>query len=176
MTKKTAVQKVKYRFVPPVAVIQSNEKAIEKAKLEHNVMKRVVRGNTFEEIAREFHLEESEAVQVYRAAIRRWGTDLAETANEARTLDLNRYNAMLLQLHPLVFPEPALELNKITGKYVTVQPDPDLVAMKMMLDIMDKRAKIYGYEAKDKMEEEKHEMLKRLYIGAATNEHGEVDL
>lgn len=165
-------KRLDHKFKPNIKAIAKSHTAIRTLSLSRQIVKEVVKGESFEVIADKFDITESEAAKIARATIERWSQDLGQTANEARALDLHRYNEMLIKLHPLVFPEPAIDNE--TG-LLTI-PKPDYIAMKLMLDIMDKRAKIYGYEAADKLQEQKHEILKRMYMGVATNSKGEIDL
>lgn len=163
---------VNYRHKPNLVRIAKSQEEVVRLKTQRQVIKAVVRGESYEQIASDHAISEHEAVTMAKEVLRKWSTDLGETANEARALDLHRLNAMLAKLEPLIHPEPFID--GATG--LMTMPKPDVIACKLALEIMDRRAKIYGYDAADKMKEKKTEILQRIYQGVATNAKGEIDI
>lgn len=172
MPKKVAKKPIKYKFVPVVHAIASNEKAVSNMLVQREVTKDVLKGLGYEDIAEKRGLTTEDAKLMYKTAIDRWGRELGQTATEARNMDLKRRDALLERLHPLVFPEPVI--NGLTG--AREQPPPDLIAMKLYLEILQQRAKILGTEAASKLENTVAEILRREYIGVPTNAQGVIDL
>lgn len=160
------------RFKPRVIAIAKAEETVRKTQQSREIVKAVVRGESYEDIAEKHGIEVSEAAKLARETINRWSTELGATANEAKALDLRRMEELLLKLHPLVFPPRTID--GTNGEEIIIRPD--LAAVKLMLDIMKQRAAIYGYEAAVKLEEQKQEILQRIYSGVKTNAKGEIDI
>lgn len=165
-------KKVNYHHRPNLERIARSQEEVQRMRTRRRVINAVVRGESYEQIASDQGITENEAVTLAKETLKKWSTDLGETANEARALDLHRMNAMLAKLDPLIHPEPYLDA--ATG-LMTI-PKPDVIACKLALEIVDRRAKIYGYDAAHKMEEKKAEILTRIYQGVATNSKGEIDI
>lgn len=173
---KTKVKPIAYRFKPKSVMVQQAEEREQKRlrllEAQRKVVKDVIAGYDYEDIARRRDISPEEAREISKQAIAKWGGDLGHTATEAREIDLRRLDALMVRLEPLIYPEPYIDNE--TG--FEVIPAPDLEAAKLLLVIIDKRAKFLGTEAAHKLEETKTEILKRMYIGVAVNKQGAIDL
>lgn len=170
LVRQTASGKFKLKFKPPkpnsakVESIAKSPKKMYQLKNEHQVIKDVIHGKSFETIAQGLGITPTEAFAVAKQAVRRWITDLQIDAPEAKALDLQRLDALLVILWQRA--EPNEVIDGATGRMVMVPGD--LGAAKLILDVIRMRADIYGYEAAKKMEvDQKIEHLHRLYIGAS---------
>lgn len=166
----------RYRFLPKVNAIARSEEAVRETARDKKIMKDVLKGNSYEDIADAYGISTNEAYKISKEFMARWAGPLGHTATEAKELDLKRLDALLVTLHPMVFPEEELVYPPGMTTPITVMPKPDLAACRLMLDIIDRRSKIIGTEAAHKLEEEKKEILQRMYIGVTTNRLGEVDI
>ncbi len=163
---------VKYKFKPRINAIAASNKAVVTLNLSREIAKDTLKGMDYEDIAVKRGMDVTEVRNLAKQAYEKWGGDLGQTAIEARTMDLKRMDAMLERLHPLIYPEP--ELDGTTG-LMTI-PKTDFAAMKLALDIFDRRAKLLGTEAAHKLETDKMEFLRREYAGVKLNAQGAIDL
>ena len=163
---------IKYKFEPRIHRIAASQKQVTALVVQKAVVKDVLKGIGYEEIAEKRGISPEEAKAMAKVAINRWATTLGHTATEAREIDVKRMDALLERLHPLVFPEPCI--NNAT-QLMTI-PAPDMFAIKMYLDILKQRSSLLGTEAAHKLESDKVEMLRREYIGVQINKQGAIDL
>jgi hypothetical protein len=162
----------KYKFTPKVHAIAASHQLITNLVVQKAVVKDVLKGLSYEAIAEKRHITPEEARNYSKVAIARWSGELAHTATEAKEIDIKRMDALLERLHPLVFPDPYIDNDTKN----TVIPAPDIPASKLYLDILQQRSKLLGTEAAHKLEEQKHEILQRMYIGVSVNKQGAIDL
>jgi hypothetical protein len=165
--------KLVLKFKPPkimdktVEVIAKSVSKVQTVHQEHEVIKHVIRGKSYEAIGQDLGISATDAFETTKAAIKRWVTDLAIDAPEAKALDLQRLDGLLVILWQQA--EPSEVIDGTTGSKVLVPGN--LGAAKLILDVIRMRADIYGYSAAQKMEvEKKVEHLHRLYIGASPDD------
>ena len=77
--------------------------------LQRKILRRVIKGDGYDDIAMELNITEREAHAIAKDGIRKWTDDLAHTAMEAREVDLKRMDRLLAALDQDVFPEPAYD-------------------------------------------------------------------
>lgn len=169
---RTKTKKVNYHFKPPLGLIASNTKALARMKLEKVVIDNKLKGFSLEDIAIMNGITEQEAHKITVQAITKWAGPLSHSAADAREIDLQRLDKLLLQLHPYVFPEPYIDNE--TG--ALTMPPIDAAATRLYLDTLERRAKLLGTDAAHKLEAQRNEILKRHYIGVGVNDKGEIDL
>lgn len=160
--------KIVYNFKPPsqrvIAEIAKVPAKVNAIKLERQVINKVSRGHTYEEISEDLGISTQEAFGLAKSAITKWVNETGLNLLEARELDLKRIDAIMVILWEQVEPKHPI-IDGETGK--TIIPQPNLGAIKLLMECIDKRGDILGYSAAKKMEvREKIEHLHRIYIGA----------
>jgi hypothetical protein len=101
-------------------------------------------GASFREIARHLNTTEATAHRDYTAVMKRVIDQNTGSADSYRQLELTRLDALILRLHPMVFPpSPA------PGKPA---PNPSLLAADRFLRVLDMRAKLLGLYAPEKFD------------------------
>lgn len=162
--------KIELKFRPPnpnanlVKAIAESSQKLHTLKQEHEVVRQIIRGMSYMDIGREMGISPTEAFGIAKVAITKYITDLQINAPEAKALDLQRLDALLVILWKRA--EPVEVIDGKTGEKVMIPGD--LGAARLILDVIRLRADIYGYEAAKKMEVAKQvEHLHRLYIGAS---------
>jgi hypothetical protein len=161
-----------YKFRPDQKRIAQSEELFRETSTRVKIARRILRGDSHEEVAEEFKLDVGTVVKMQRETVRRWAEELTTHASDARSIDLMRIDRMLKKLEAMVFPDPVI--NGDTGKLE--ESKPDMIAMSMYLKLLERRAAILGYDSKEKLQPQAQEVLQRQYLGVPANSKGEIDL
>lgn len=160
----------KLKFVPPTRQIALSQAKITELKNEKKVIKMVERGKSYDEISYELGISTNEAFELAKRAIDKWCGELALSALQAREVQVRRLDALEAILWPEAEGKPVLDdrgrpvYDAITGQPV-INP-PDKVAIKLILDIEDRRAKLLGLDAAGKLELSGTVGVRREYVNA----------
>lgn len=138
---------------------------------EREVAKLSKEGHSLEVISDKLGVSTAEAFELQKSVIQKWATETALDAKLARELDLKRLDALLVILHreaephQLVNPEDGKPvIDGITG-YPVMTP-PNLSAVKLILEVTDRRAKLLGLESQSKIvEDDKGQVVRREFVG-----------
>jgi len=151
------------------AEIATANDLIQEMLLEKKVGQMTVEGQSLEQIGDMLGIPTSRAFEITKNLIAKWSGPLSFTANEVREIAVKRLDLMLsltAQMavpHPIISKETGLPILGDDGK--PIMTPPDLNAIKIMLDIEDRRAKLLGIDAADKLKEKALDTLTRRYIG-----------
>lgn len=173
--KKNRVKKVTYKFKPKevreaiVTEIALREDQVRQLSRQRQVANLVISGNSYEQIGDQLKISTLEAFNLAKDAIKRWAGELSHTANELKEIEAKRTEALLNIVmakavpHEIKDPVSGEPIRDINGNSILTSVDLD--AVKVALQVMDRRAKLLGLDAADKLREKSVDLLTRKYIG-----------
>jgi hypothetical protein len=130
------------------------ERQTQAAQRRTQVLQARLTGATFEEIGRQFGISTTRAYQLYTDALRR---TVKEPADRLRTLELQRldqlqlYATGVLRDRHLVIQGGQVVLDPRT-RQPYIDPGPTLTAVRTLLAVADRRAKLLGLDAPAKVD------------------------
>lgn len=160
----------KLKFVPPTKQIALNQEKLLEFKNEKKVIKMVERGKSYEDISYELGISTSEAFELAKRSIDKWCGELALSAIQAREVQIRRLDALEAILwhdaegRPIIDDRGMPVIDGATGK-PAINP-PDKLAIKLILDIEERRAKLLGLDAASKIDASVTVGVRREYVNA----------
>jgi hypothetical protein len=149
--------------------IVTRKEVREEVLLQRTVGEMVVRGHSYDTIGEQLGIGTARAFELARSLVKKWSGDLAMTANEVKEIDVKRIDAMIELATANAFPHPVIDPK--TGDpqlYANGEPiltEADTSWTGILLNLLDRRAKLLGLDAADKLRENAVDIMTRRYIG-----------
>ncbi len=148
----------------------ANEAVVVRQELSQKIIDMILEGHSYEYCAMVLRIKTSEVHSMTQDVLGRWIHLESITALELRELEAKRldrvFNLAVTEAfpHPIISQDTGLPVLNAHGDPIMTTPNP--VWAKISIDIMSRRAALYGLDAAQKLEERKAEILERMYIGA----------
>lgn len=101
-------------------------------------------GFSYTEIAKDLDVTKQAAFAYVKEAIAELKDEIREDSEDVKELELQRLDAMLVRLWRSAMPSPQPGSNYI--------PEPDTKSMKLILEVMDRRSRLMGLDAAQRVE------------------------
>lgn len=143
---------------------------LQSASKDREVIQDLIKGKTYEDIAKDHGISTKDAFEMARAVLTRWTKEFALDLVEARELDSKRLDAILVMLSKELEPKPKIDgegkpiFDPFTGD--PVMESPNLAVIKTYLDVLERRSKLHGLDTQRKVEMDRGvEVIERRYVG-----------
>lgn len=150
--------------------IATRQDQIAEVLRDKEIGKLLKRGKSYEEISVELGITTNEAFDLTRKVVAKWSGELSMTANEVREVQVKQLDALESLLTSQAFPHPIIDMNtgepQLYPNGEVIMTDPDHSAIKLLMDVKERRAKLLGLDAADKLREKLVDRMERKYIGA----------
>lgn len=141
---------------------------------ERKAAKMVVEGKSYDTIGQELGISTKDAFELSRQIVRKWSGELSMTANEVREIEVKRLDALVDIITQKAFPHEIININtglpELDVNDKPILTEVDLAACRMLLDVADRRARLIGLDAADKLREKVVDQMTRKYIGGDPDE------
>jgi hypothetical protein len=143
-------------------------------ELQQQAMDLVLEGRSYEYVAFKLTLPTSEVHSMIQETLGRWIHLESLTALELRELESKRLDKVYALAitetfpHPIISQETGMPVLNAHGDPIMSQANP--VWAKISIEIMNRRAALYGLDAAVKLQEKMVDVLERKYIGASPDD------
>ena len=159
-------EKIREAMVTEIALRADRVRTLAKARQVHEL---IVKGESYETVSDKLGMTTVEAFNYEKELLKTWSGELCHSANEQKEIELKRIDAYTALVSKKAFPHQEIDFK--TGKPMEyndgspVMSEPDLDAVRLLLVLSERRAKLLGIDAADKLKERVVDSMTRKYIG-----------
>lgn len=150
-------------------IVQTKTEQGIEAKLRRDVVNHVIKGYSYEEISEKLGVSTTEAYSIFKENSAKWRAELLNTREQCVEIELKRLDKLQVLLMDAAFPHPLISAETgmpiLSERGVPIMSQIDYVAAKMLIDICDRRAKLLGLDAADKIKAQAVDIMERRYVG-----------